>query len=101
MDEGQMTGGPDVQQNTPEVLQEEENAIDTQEYGHFVEDDHEAKLQANDQMGRQTEFTQDGVQKQEDILTQDYKDNQIMEDEKKVRKAKKTNKRGSSDNEDE
>eukprot|EP00972_Heterocapsa_arctica_P074305 10966656-Heterocapsa_arctica.AAC.1 len=60
MDDGQMTGGPDFQQNTPEVGQEEESAIDTQEYGHFVEYDHEGKLQANDQMGGQTELTQDG-----------------------------------------
>eukprot|EP00972_Heterocapsa_arctica_P032502 4788714-Heterocapsa_arctica.AAC.1 len=60
MDEGQMTGGQDFQQNTPEVVQEEESAIDTQEYGQFVEDYHEGKLQANDQMGGQTELTQDG-----------------------------------------
>eukprot|EP00972_Heterocapsa_arctica_P083071 12241033-Heterocapsa_arctica.AAC.1 len=52
-------------------------------------------------MGGQTELTQDGVQKQEEIVTQDYKDHQIMEDEKELRKAKKTNKRGYSDNEDE
>eukprot|EP00972_Heterocapsa_arctica_P002045 293276-Heterocapsa_arctica.AAC.1 len=47
------------------------------------------------------ELTQDGGQKQEDIETQDYKDFQIMEDEKEVRKTKKTHKIGSSDNEDE
>eukprot|EP00972_Heterocapsa_arctica_P028050 4126876-Heterocapsa_arctica.AAC.1 len=96
-----MTGGPDVQQNTPEVVHDGENDIDTQEYGHLVEDDHEGKLQASDPMGGQTELTQDGVQNQEDILTQDYKDHQIMEDEKEDRKANKTNKRGSTDNEDE
>eukprot|EP00972_Heterocapsa_arctica_P096938 14302337-Heterocapsa_arctica.AAC.1 len=88
--EGQMTGRQDVQQNTPEVVQDGESAIDTQEYGHIVEDDYEDKLQANDQMGGQTELTQEGMQKQEDIVTQDYKDHHIMEDENEVRKANKT-----------
>eukprot|EP00972_Heterocapsa_arctica_P027132 3989673-Heterocapsa_arctica.AAC.1 len=51
-------------------------------------------------MGGQKEHTQDGIQKQEEIVTQDYKDHHIMEEEKEVRNAKKTNKRGSADNED-
>eukprot|EP00972_Heterocapsa_arctica_P062071 9151785-Heterocapsa_arctica.AAC.1 len=56
-DEGQMTGGLDSQQHIPEVIQEEESAIDTQEYGQFVKDYHEDKLQ-------ETELTQEGGQKQ-------------------------------------
>eukprot|EP00972_Heterocapsa_arctica_P009721 1431278-Heterocapsa_arctica.AAC.1 len=96
-----MSGGQDVQNNTPEVMQDGESAIDTQEYGHFVEDEYEDKLQANDQMGGLTEHTQEGMPNQEEIVTQDCKDHQTMEDENEVRKATETGKRGSSDNEDE
>eukprot|EP00972_Heterocapsa_arctica_P091040 13432565-Heterocapsa_arctica.AAC.1 len=52
-------------------------------------------------MGGQNEPTQDGIQNQEEIVSQDYTDHQIMEEEKEVRKAKKTNKRATADNEDE
>eukprot|EP00972_Heterocapsa_arctica_P086930 12813901-Heterocapsa_arctica.AAC.1 len=96
-----MKGGPDVQQNTPEVVHDGESAIDIEEYEHLVEDDHKGRLQANDQIGGQTESTQDEVQKQEEIVTQDYKDHHIMEDENEVRNVKKTNKIVSSDKEDE
>eukprot|EP00972_Heterocapsa_arctica_P020172 2978132-Heterocapsa_arctica.AAC.1 len=41
IDERQMTVENDIQQNTPEEMQEEESAIDTQEYGQFDGDNHE------------------------------------------------------------
>eukprot|EP00972_Heterocapsa_arctica_P062150 9160575-Heterocapsa_arctica.AAC.1 len=71
-------------QNTPEEVQEEESAIETQEYLHV----------AGYNQG-------DAGKQQEELETLDYKDFQILADEKEVIKSKKTTKRGSSDNEDE
>eukprot|EP00972_Heterocapsa_arctica_P097394 14368040-Heterocapsa_arctica.AAC.1 len=59
-----------IKQKTPEEVQEEESAIETQEYGKFAADNHEGKLQAEDQKGGQTELTHDGGQKQEELDTQ-------------------------------
>eukprot|EP00972_Heterocapsa_arctica_P088608 13066501-Heterocapsa_arctica.AAC.1 len=96
MDERQRNDGNDIQQNVPEEVQEEESAIETQEYGQFAGNCHEHRLQAEEQKGEQMELTQDGGQKQDELETQDYNDIQILEEEKEVRKNKETNKIGSS-----
>eukprot|EP00972_Heterocapsa_arctica_P015848 2336597-Heterocapsa_arctica.AAC.1 len=80
-----MSAENDIKQNTPEEVQEEESAIETQEYGQFAGDNHEVNLQAEDQKGGQTELTQDGGQNQEELETQDYNDFQILAEEKEVR----------------
>eukprot|EP00972_Heterocapsa_arctica_P061545 9077738-Heterocapsa_arctica.AAC.1 len=81
-------------------MNEEEDDIDTQEYGLVFEHTQERLLQANEEMRRHAEVTHDGDLKQEDIVTQDYKDMQYV-NKNEDRNANNTNQRGASDNEDE
>eukprot|EP00972_Heterocapsa_arctica_P093633 13811689-Heterocapsa_arctica.AAC.1 len=86
--------------NNPEENQEKGCSIETQEYWHTAWDKQEVYLYTEDKAGGQLELTQDTGQKQDEQTTQYYNSNQILVEEKELKKLQQAKKRGSGNNED-